>query len=69
VAAASGSHKATEAKPPNVMVIMMENTDYSQAIGSASMPYLNEMAHQYAGFTQSYGWSCPSLSYDLQHYA
>jgi hypothetical protein len=45
------------------------STDYSQAIGSAAMPYLNELAHQYAGFTQSYGWSCPNLSYGLQHYA
>jgi hypothetical protein len=43
------------------MVIMMENTDYSQAIGSAAMPYLNELAHEYTGFTQSYGWHYPSL--------
>ena len=47
--------------PPHVMVIMMENTDYSQAIGSPAMPYLNELAHQYAGFTQSFGWQYPSL--------
>jgi hypothetical protein len=60
-APASGSHKAKEAQPPHVMVVMMENTDYSQATGSAAMPYLNELAHQYAGFTQSYGWSYPSL--------
>ncbi len=47
--------------PPHIMVIMMENTDYSQAIGAATMPYLNELAHQYEGFTESYGWSYPSL--------
>jgi hypothetical protein len=57
-AAASGP---AAAPAPHVMVIMMENTDYSQAIGSAAMPYLNELAHEYAGFTQSYGWRYPSL--------
>jgi len=46
---------------PHVMTIMMENTDFSQAIGSAAMPYLNELAHQYAAFPQAYGWSYPSL--------
>ena len=49
------------APAPHVMVIMMENTDFSQAIGSPAMPYLNELAHEYAGFTQAYGWSYPSL--------
>jgi len=58
-AAASPAHAKSPA--PHVMVIMMENTDYSQAIGSAAMPYLNELAHEYAGFTQAYGWSYPSL--------
>jgi hypothetical protein len=43
------------------MVVMMENTDYSQAIGSPAMPYLNEVAHEYTGFTQAYGWAYPSL--------
>jgi hypothetical protein len=63
-AAAAGGPAVTaapSAQPSHVMVIMMENTDYSQAIGSAAMPYLNELAHEYAGFTQSYGWSYPSL--------
>ncbi len=43
------------------MTIMMENTDYSQAAGSAQMPYLNQLAHQYTAFTQAYGWQYPSL--------
>jgi hypothetical protein len=59
---AAGSPAAAKpAATPHVMVIMMENTDYSQAIGSAAMPYLNELAHEYTGFTQSYGWHYPSL--------
>ncbi len=46
---------------PHVMTIMMENTDASQFAGSPAMPYLNELAHQYADFTQAYGWHYPSL--------
>ena len=46
---------------PHVMTIMMENTDYSQFAGSPAMPYLNELAHEYADFTQAYGWTYPSL--------
>ena len=57
----TGSGEKPAAAPPHVMVIMMENTDYSQAIGSPAMPYLNELAHQYAGFSQSFGWQYPSL--------
>ncbi|HEX3514672.1 MAG TPA: alkaline phosphatase family protein [Trebonia sp.] len=40
---------------------MMENTDYSQFVGSAAMPYLNQIAHQYADYTDAYGWVYPSL--------
>ncbi len=61
-AVASAAPPATKAaSAPQVMVIMMENTDFSQAIGSAAMPYLNDLDHQYTAFSQSYGWSYPSL--------
>jgi len=46
---------------PHIMTIMMENTDYSQFVGSPQMPYLNEISHEYANFTQAYGWTYPSL--------
>ena len=59
--AASPKDADTAATAPHVMVIMMENTDYSQAIGSAAMPYLNDLVHQYAGFSRAYGWKYPSL--------
>ena len=52
---------APAASKPHVMTIMMENTDASQFAGSPAMPYLNELAHQYADFTQAYGWHYPSL--------
>lgn len=46
---------------PHIMVIWMENTDYSQFAASPAMPELNQMAHEYASFTQAYGWHYPSL--------
>jgi phosphatidylinositol-3-phosphatase len=59
-AAPAGAAPAA-ASPPHVMTIIMENTDYSQFAGSAAMPYLNELGHEYADFTQAYGWHYPSL--------
>jgi hypothetical protein len=49
------------ASAPHIMTIMMENTDYSQFVGSPQLPYLNEISHEYANFTQAYGWTYPSL--------
>ncbi len=46
---------------PHIMTIMMENTDYSQFVGSPQMPYLNEISHEYANYTEAYGWTYPSL--------
>ena len=47
--------------PAHIVTIMMENTDYSQFAGSPAMPYLNQLAHEYADFTSAYGWTRPSL--------
>ncbi|HWD94966.1 MAG TPA: alkaline phosphatase family protein [Acidimicrobiales bacterium] len=57
---ATASPKPTT-NAPHVMTIMMENTDYSQFVGSPQMPYVNELSHEYANFTQAYGWTYPSL--------
>ncbi len=46
---------------PHVMVIWMENTDYSQFAASPAMPELNLLAHEYADFTAGFGWHYPSL--------
>lgn len=59
--AAAPSTAHAPATPAHVMVIMMENTDYSQFAGSPAMPFLNELGHGYADFTQAYGWHYPSL--------
>jgi hypothetical protein len=58
--AATASPNPT-ASAPHIMTIMMENTDYSQFVGSPQMPYVNELSHEYANFTQAYGWTYPSL--------
>jgi len=58
-ASARASHPRHSA--PHVMVIWMENTDYSQMAASPAMPELNQMAREYADFTQAYGWHYPSL--------
>jgi len=58
--AATASPNPT-ASAAHVMTIMMENTDYSQVVGSPQTPYLNEISHEYANFTQAYGWTYPSL--------
>ncbi len=47
--------------PPHVMEIVLENTDYSQVIGSNAMPYLNELTHQYASFSDGWGENGESL--------
>ena len=60
-AAAGAVARPAQHQAPHVMTIMMENTDYSQAAGSAQMPYLNQLARQYTAFTQAYGWRYPSL--------
>ena len=52
---------AGSAAPAHIMTIMMENTDYSQFAGAAAMPYLNQIAHEYATYTDAYGWTYPSL--------
>jgi hypothetical protein len=52
---------AQGARAPHIMYINLENTDYSQTAGASSMPYWNELAHEYAVFTQAFGWTYPSL--------
>lgn len=59
--AAAPAPPAHGARSPHIMYINMENTDYSQTAGASSMPYWNELAHQYAVFTQAFGWTYPSL--------
>jgi len=45
----------------HVVVVIEENHSYSSVIGSASMPYLNSLARQYALATQYYADTHPSI--------
>ncbi|MHB8439680.1 MAG: alkaline phosphatase family protein [Acidimicrobiales bacterium] len=46
---------------PHVMVIMMENKDYSEVIGAVGQPYTNSLATEYGLATASFGYTHPSL--------
>jgi len=45
----------------HVVVVVEENHDYTQVIGSRSMPYLNSLANQYGLATQYYANTHPSI--------
>ena len=46
---------------PHIMVIMMENKDFSQVIGQSDQPYTNSLAAHYGLATASYAFGHPSL--------
>ena len=48
-------------RPPHIAVIVMENEEYGDIIGSSSTPYINGLARRYALATQMYGIGHPSL--------
>lgn len=48
-------------RPAHVAVIVMENEEYGDVIGSSSTPYINRLAHSYGLATSSYAISHPSL--------
>jgi phosphatidylinositol-3-phosphatase len=50
----------TVPEPAHTIVIVFENRAFGQVIGSPDAPYLNELAHQGAEFTQSYAITHPS---------
>ena len=45
----------------HVFIVVEENTDYTNVIGSSSMPYLNSLANQYGVATQYYANTHPSI--------
>jgi hypothetical protein len=45
----------------HVIVILLENADYSSIIGSSTAPYMTNIAHQYAHLSDYHGISHPSL--------
>ncbi|HEU5356685.1 MAG TPA: alkaline phosphatase family protein, partial [Actinocrinis sp.] len=47
-------------KPDHLVVVIEENHSYADVIGSSSAPYINSLAAQGAGFTQSFAVAHPS---------
>jgi phosphatidylinositol-3-phosphatase len=45
----------------HVVVILMENAEYSEVLGNPAAPYINRLARRYGLATQSFGVSHPSL--------
>jgi hypothetical protein len=60
-AANPASAPAAASKSSHVFVIVMENKEYGDVIGSSSAPYVNALARRYAAPTRFYGVSHPSL--------
>ncbi|HZB98313.1 MAG TPA: alkaline phosphatase family protein [Candidatus Sulfotelmatobacter sp.] len=46
---------------PHIMVIVMENREYSEVVGSASAPYINSLRRQYGSASDAYATTHPSL--------
>src|SRR3954453_7087574 len=46
---------------PHVVVIVMENKEHGEVIGSASAPYTTSLANRYASLSRMYGVRHPSL--------
>jgi hypothetical protein len=64
--AIAGCGSTTNAQPiqtnqPHVAVIVMENQEYGDIIGSPATPFINELARRYALARQMYAVSHPSL--------
>lgn len=68
VALCAAAHHAARAdaatgalpQPDSVVIVIEENKDYSQIIGSDEAPYINALARQGALFTRSFGLLHPS---------
>jgi phospholipase C len=59
VAGCGGSDSS--AARPHVVVLMLENREFSDVIGNPKLPYINSLANKYALATRFYGTRHPSL--------
>ena len=53
--------KLPPSRRSHVVVVMMENAEYGEVIGSGSAPYVNALARRYGLATHSYAITHPSL--------
>ena len=52
---------APAGRPQHIAVVVMENHEYGDIIGSRAAPFINSLARRYALATQMYGITHPSL--------
>jgi phosphatidylinositol-3-phosphatase len=57
----SASAALGRAHGSHVVVVLLENAEYGEVIGSSSAPYVNSLARRYGLMTQSYAIGHPSL--------
>jgi len=55
-----GGRRPASASAPNIMVVVLENREYPDVIGSASAPYLTSLATRYGVATHAYAIQHPS---------
>jgi phospholipase C len=60
LAAGSAAAKKKLPKPDHIIIVMEENHDYSDIIGSPQAPYINALAQSGASFTDSHAITHPS---------
>jgi hypothetical protein len=53
--------KLARGRPAHIAVLVLENAEYSDVIGSRAAPFINGLARQYGLATQMYAISHPSL--------
>ena len=56
-----GNNPGSSDEIDHVAIVVLENENYSDVVGSASMPYLNQLAQQNALATQFYANDHPSI--------
>jgi acid phosphatase len=58
--ATGGAHGAGVPRPRHIVVVIMENSSYSDIVANTADPYINQLARRGALFTQSYAITHPS---------
>lgn len=56
-----GTTQVATPRLDHIAIVVMENTEYEDVIGSPEMPYLNRLARRYTQMDRMYGISHPSL--------
>ena len=53
-------HHSKISRPDHIVIVIEENHNYEQIIGSANAPFINQLAKESAVFTDAHGVTHPS---------